>query len=116
MVSWIIRTGGSKSAMCYGGRTSAYYRKFLLPVWIGRAKVVNYESKEETYTPEAANGEAAQQLQKYEKKLLEDNLKILKTNITTRITGQSCITRGTIQVVEQIGKEQVIKEKDTKIR
>ncbi|RGY92569.1 hypothetical protein DXA17_05945 [Ruminococcus sp. AM58-7XD] len=89
---------------------------FLLPVWIGRAKVVNYESKEETYTPEAANGEAAQQLQKYEKKLLEDNLKILKTNITTRITGQSCITRGTIQVVEQIGKEQVIKEKDTKIR
>ena len=50
------------------------------------------------------------------KKLLEDNVKILKTNITTRITGQSCITRGTIQVVEQIGKEQVIKEKDTKTR
>ena len=89
---------------------------FLLPVWIGRAEVVNYESKEETYTPEAANGEAAQQLQKYEKKLMEDNVKILKTNITTRITGQSCITRGTIQVVEQIGKEQVIKEKNTKIR
>ena len=83
---------------------------FLLPVWIGRAKIIDYESKEETYTQKKAKEEAAQQLQKYEKKLLENNVKISQTNVTTKITGQSCITKGSIQIVEQIGKENMIKE------
>lgn len=42
------------------------------------------------------------------KKLLESGTKITENHIRTDITGQSCVTKGTLQIVQKVGKNRVI--------
>ena len=44
----------------------------------------------------------------YEKKLLESGTKITENHVRTDITGQSCVTKGTLQIVQKVGKNRVI--------
>ena len=81
---------------------------FVLPVWGGRAEVINYIKKEELYTQEEARQEAGRRFQQYEKKLLQNGIKITDNHVTTKVTDQLCITRGTLQIIEQTGKESAI--------
>ena len=82
---------------------------FVLPVWIGKTETADYKAKEETYTQAEARLEAAKRFQQYEKKLLQDGIKIAENHVTTKVTDQLCITRGTLQIVERTGEESAIK-------
>ena len=84
---------------------------FVLPVWGGRAEVIDYIKKEEFYTQEEARQEAGRRFQQYEKKLLQNGIKITDNHVTTKVTDQLCITRGTLQIIEQTGKESAINVK-----
>ena len=84
---------------------------FVLPVWGGRAEVIDYIKKEELYTQEEARQEAGRRFQQYEKKLLQNGIKITDNHVTTKVTDQLCITRGTLQIIEQTGKESAINVK-----
>ena len=64
--------------------------------------------KEELYTQEEARQEAGRRFQQYEKKLLQNGIKITDNHVTTKVTDQLCITRGTLQIIEQTGKESAI--------
>ena len=84
---------------------------FILPVRFGRTETINYKKKEETYTQEEAFQESQRRFQQYEKKLLQSGIRITENHVTTKISGQSCISRGTLQITEPTGKEKSI---DTK--
>ena len=45
---------------------------FVLPVWIGKIKIMDYKTEEQIYTQEEAKQEAVQRLQIYEKKMLQN--------------------------------------------
>ena len=85
---------------------------FVLPVWIGCAKITDYERKEETYTEQEARKEALRRLQQYEKKLLKNHIEITENRVTTSVTRESCITKGVLQITEQIGRESKIKKEN----
>ena len=83
---------------------------FVLPVWIGKIKIMDYKTEEQIYTQEEAKQEAVQRVQIYEKKMLQNGVKIKENHVTTKINGQLCVTRGTIQIIEKTGKESRIRE------
>ena len=87
---------------------------FVLPVWIGKVKITDYKTEEQIYTQEEAKQEAAQRLQIYEEKLLQNGVKIKENRVTTKINGQLCVNRGTIQIIEKIGKESTVRKSAAK--
>ena len=78
---------------------------FILPVWIGWTETTDYTVKEETYTPKEAEKEAVRRFHQYEKKLLQNGIKISENHITTKLTESLCITVGTLLIVEQTGEK-----------
>ena len=81
---------------------------FVLPVWFGKTKMREYRKTEKLYTEKEAVREADRIFRIYEKKLLESGTKITENHIRTDITGQSCVTKGTLQIVQKVGKNRVI--------
>ena len=81
---------------------------FILPVRFGQTETVNYKKKEETYTQEEAKQEAQRRFRQYEKKLLRSGAEITESHITTKVSEQSCISRGTLQITETAGRESTI--------
>lgn len=80
----------------------------VLPVWIGKTKMREYRKTEKLYTEKEAVREAGRIFRLYEKKLLESGTKITENHVRTDITGQSCVTKGTLQIVQKVGKNRVI--------
>ena len=80
----------------------------VLPVWIGKTKMREYRKTEKLYTEKEAVREADRIFRLYEKKLLESGTKITENHVRTDITGQSCVTKGTLQIVQKVGKNRVI--------
>ena len=78
---------------------------FILPVWIGWTETTDYTIKEETYTRKEAEKEAVRRFHQYEKKLLQNGIKISENHITTRLTESLCITGGTLLIIEQTGEK-----------
>ena len=78
---------------------------FILPVWIGWTETTDYTVKEETYTRKEAEKEAVRRFHQYEKKLLQNGIKISENHITTRLTESLCITGGTLLIIEQTGEK-----------
>ena len=78
---------------------------FILPVWIGWTETTDYTVKGETYTRKEAEKEAVRRFQQYEKKLLQNGIKISENHITTRLTESLCITGGTLLIIEQTGEK-----------
>ena len=78
---------------------------FILPVWIGWTETTDYTVKEETYTRKGAEKEAVRRFHQYEKKLLQNGIKISENHITTRLTESLCITGGTLLIIEQTGEK-----------
>lgn len=81
---------------------------FVLPVWFGKTKMREYRKTEKLYTEKEAVREAGRIFRIYEKKLLESGTKITENHVRTDITGQSCVTKGTLQIVQKVGKNRVI--------
>ena len=67
-----------------------------------------YRKTEKLYTEKEAVREAGRIFRIYEKKLLESGTKITENHVRTDITGQSCVTKGTLQIVQKGGKNRVI--------
>ena len=84
---------------------------YVLPIWFGRTKLTDYVKKEGVYTQKEAMQEAGRRFQRYEKKLLQNGVQITENHVATKVTDQSCITRGTLQITEQTGKESEINTK-----
>lgn len=78
---------------------------FILPVWIGWTETTDYTIKEETYIRKEAEKEAVRRFHQYEKKLLQNGIKISENHITTRLTESLCITGGTLLIIEQTGEK-----------
>jgi similar to stage IV sporulation protein len=71
---------------------------FILPVWIGWTETTDYTRKE-------AEKEAVRRFHQYEKKLLQNGIKISENHITIRLTESLCITGGTLLIIEQTGEK-----------
>ena len=52
-----------------------------------------------------AEKEAVRRFHKYEKKLLQNGIKISENHITTSLTESLCITGGTLLIIEQTGEK-----------
>lgn len=84
---------------------------YVLPVWFGKTELTDYVKKEGLYTQKEAMQEAGRRFRQYEKKLLQNGVQITENHVITKVTGESCITRGTLQITEQTGKESEINTK-----
>lgn len=110
---WYFRLYGSlqQGQRCIAEETPLYITEnFRLPVWIGCAKITDYTIEEKTYTQQQACREAMKRFRAYERKLLQERIKINENHITTKVTGQLCITKGVLFITEQTGKEKRIYE------
>lgn len=110
---WYFRLYGllQQGQRCIAEETPLYITEnFRLPVWIGCAKITDYTVEEKTYTQQQAYREAMKRFRAYERKLLQERIKINENHITTKVTGQLCITKGVLFVTEQTGKERRIYE------
>ena len=105
LVSGIVSDITYRSETYHRGNSSAYHRNFILPVWIGWTETTDYTVKEETYTRKEAEKEAVRRFHQYEKKLLQNGIKIRENHITTRLTESLCITEGTLLIIEQTGEK-----------
>ncbi len=78
---------------------------FVLPVSFGTISSEEYQIQEKTYTPEEAQSRAAEILYLYEERLIEKGMQISANNVKIEIDHMTCISRGTFEVIEKIGKE-----------
>ena len=104
----LYRTAGQNQCCMMEEYPLRITENLVLPVWIGKTKMREYRKTEKLYTEKEAVREAGRIFRLYEKKLLESGTKITENHVRTDITGQSCVTKGTLQVVQKVGKTRVI--------
>ena len=68
--------------------------------------VTPYKLQKTVYTKKQAENKAATQLKRYQKQLLEREIQIVDSDVSTIIDGVSCVTKGTLTVDEVCGKRQ----------
>lgn len=78
---------------------------FVLPFSVGSVTLRQYEKKKILYKKEEAKAEAFRILQKYEKKLMEKGVQISANNVKIEVDHKNCISSGTLEIIEKIGKE-----------
>lgn len=88
---------------------------FYLPFRYGSITVREYNNKKMTYTPEEAKEIANNKLQRYFKRLTDNNVTILENNIEITIENNSCITQGRIIVKEPAWEYQKVQEHEWRI-
>ena len=104
----LYRTAGQNQWCMMEEYPLSITENFVLPVWFGKTKMREYRKTEKLYTEKEAVREAGRIFRIYEKKLLESGTKITENHVRTDITGQSCVTKGTLQIVQKVGKNRVI--------
>lgn len=78
---------------------------FRLPVSFGRITMEKYKKIKSIYTKEQAKALAWTHLQSYEEKLMEKGLQISANNVKIETNHDSCVSRGSLEVIEKTGKE-----------
>ena len=76
---------------------------FVLPVIYGTVETRPYQILDETYTEEEVRNLAAEQLEKYLIELEGKGCRILSQNVNIQVTESSCVSSGSIQVIEKNG-------------
>ena len=79
---------------------------FVLPFSLGKITRTPYKIQSTVYTKEQAENKAAMQFKRYQKQLLEREIQIVDSDVSTIIDGVSCVTKGTLTVDEVCGKRQ----------
>ena len=77
-----------------------------LPISIRKITRTPYKLQKTVYTKKQAENKAATQLKRYQKQLLEREIQIVDSDVSTIIDGVSCVTKGTLTVDEVCGKRQ----------
>ncbi|MDO4555183.1 MAG: sporulation protein YqfD [Lachnospiraceae bacterium] len=80
-----------------------------LPFAFEIIKAKEYLPVKKTYQKEEAKKKARKKLDHYLQDLKENNIEIVKEDITVKVTAEECVAKGTITVVESIGKIRNIK-------
>ena len=78
---------------------------FALPFRFGWITDQAFQIEKKTYTKEEARKKAAEILYLYEEKLIEKGVQISENNVKIEIDHMTCISRGTLLVVEKTGIE-----------
>lgn len=106
--NWIFSTGKKKKA---GWNRSLkenplqLTENFRIPVFWGKITSEELQEVEAIYSKEEAKALAIEELQEYEKKLMEKGIQISENNVKIEINYNSCIARGRLTVIEKTGKE-----------
>lgn len=78
---------------------------FTLPVFLGKITSGKMQKAEAIYSKEEAKALAIEELQEYEKNLMEKGLQISANNVKIETNYKSCVARGYFTVIEKTGKE-----------
>ena len=115
-ISWYVHVGnwilGADTLEETGYLTSAeelpwkITENFVLPISIGKITRTPYKLQKTVYTKKQAENKAAMQFKRYQKQLLEREIQIVDSDVSTIIDGVSCVTKGTLTVDEVCGKRQ----------
>lgn len=91
----------TKSAEIYCTETPVYLTSsFCLPISYGTVRVVPYRKKDIVYQKEEALSLAQEHLQVFMENLVKDGAQICDKNIRVEITGEKCIAKGCVSVIE----------------
>ena len=82
-----------------------FTENFELPLSVGSVTLRQYKKKSVLRKEDEAKAEAFRILQKYEKKLMEKGVQIFANNVKIEIDHKNCISSGTLEIIEKIGKE-----------
>lgn len=86
---------------------------FFLPVSMGKIKIWDYQIQEKIYTEDEAKKLALEKLHLYEENLIEKGVQISTNNVKIEIDHKSCISRGTLLVIEKTGEEAPVQIQST---
>lgn len=108
LLDWRLTFGGSFSLpKTYDQFTKSQMlhltENFVLPVIYGTVETRPYQILDETYTEEEVRNLAAEQLEKYLIELEGKGCRILSQNVNIQVTESSCVSSGSIQVIEKNG-------------
>lgn len=78
---------------------------FFLPVSFGRITTWRYKIQKREYTEKEAKNLAIEKLHIYEENLIEKGVQISANNVKIEVDHKSCISRGTLLVIEKTGKD-----------
>ncbi len=76
-------------------------RNFALPFYFGYRQKFPFEVQKETYSEHEAKEKASQNYQKFHRNLSEKGLQISENHVTIELNDTSCITKGTLRVIER---------------
>ena len=74
---------------------------FALPFYFGYRQKFPFEIQKETYSEHEAKEKASQNYQKFHRNLSEKGLQISENHVTIELNDTSCITKGTLRVIER---------------
>ena len=74
---------------------------FALPFYFGYRQKFPFEVQKETYSEHEAKEKASQNFQKFRRNLSEKGLQISENHVTIELNDTSCITKGTLRVIER---------------
>ncbi len=106
--NWIFSTGKKKKDGWNRSLKETPLRiteNFTLPVFWGKMVSEEMQKVEAVYSREEAKAIAAEELQEYEKNLIEKGLQISANNVKIETDYKSCVARGRLTVIEKTGKE-----------
>lgn len=78
---------------------------FILPFSVGVINLEEYRTIHAVYTESQARELALQKLHLYEQKLIEKGMEISENHIALQINKTTCISKGTLEIIEKTGKE-----------
>ena len=78
------------------------------PVWIRKARIFHCRVDQKEYSQNEAKEKVAEQLRKYEQKLMEKGVQISENNVKIEFTDTACISRGSLTVTEKAQKEAAV--------
>lgn len=81
---------------------------FLLPIIYGETIEMEYLREKRRWTKEEALEKANEELIRFLQKLLEKGVQIYENNVKIELTDSQCIAKGTLLLVEKIGREEPI--------
>ena len=122
-ISWYLHVGnwilGADTSKETGYFTSAeelpwkITENFVLPISLGKITRTPYKLQKMVYTKKQAENKAATQFKRYQKQLLEREIQIVDSDVSTIIDGANCVTKGTLTVDEVCGTRQPVVSETT---
>lgn len=85
---------------------------FFLPVSFGKITDRKYKNQRFLRTEQEAKAAAFHILQQYEKKIMEKGVQIFSNNVKIEVDHLTCISRGTLEIIEKTGREVPIEKQE----